>query len=415
MKKQLIYAIKAKFALFGLCFVLIGLQIVAGDIGTSSGLNQPIWFQANSSIADIQKALAKPGVKVDARNDLGQTGLMFAITMERFGTFGSSGATDNLVEVLIANGADVNARSSKSPREEDFSFNNTPLHYVSILSNNRSLVGMTDYLIDKGADINAQNSLGETPFMWTANIALLEDKRFVVRAFITDFTDVNMQNNIGDTYLHIMINNKDYMWVQELLNTYGSMFDLTLKNDQGWTPLDYAVNTLQPESERAIRGLRLIGTDEQVNERDALGRTGLMLAIMRNDLPFAQRQIQFESAVNTQDGTRFSNAPLHFAVMRHHNGTPFVDLLLESKANPNIRSGYGDTPLHYLVRYNTSSERDAIAQKLIGAGADPHQKNSRGQSAIDMAQKKDPSFAQKLTQWYATQQQASKEVVPVAT
>ena len=128
-------------------------------------------------------------------------------------------------------------------------------------------------MIDKGAEVNPKNSLGETPLVWTVNLALLEDKREVTRTFIADLADVNLQNNRGDTYLNILIRNKDYTWVQELIDTFGSMFDLSIKNNEGWTPMDYAVNTLQPESQRAIESLKLVGANDKVKDRDTFGRT----------------------------------------------------------------------------------------------------------------------------------------------
>ncbi len=397
MKKKHIYLfIKAKLAVFLLLIGLMGIHVLTAQI----------WLEPQANMQDIRDELERTGgANIDVRNSLGQTGLMQAINYGRFGDFGRYSNQDNLVELLVKYGADVNARSEKSPREEDHSYNNTPLHYVSIQTNFRHTAPLIDYLIDKGAEVNAKNSLGETPLMWTANLALLEDKRDVTYAFLADLADVNVQNNRGDTYLHILIRNKDYTWVQELIDTFGSMFDLAIKNNEGWTPMDYAVNTLQPESQRAIQSLKLVGDNDKVNERDVFGRTGLMLAIIRNDEPFAERQIAYRADVNAQDTTRFKNAPLHFAVIRHGNLLPFVNMLLAKKADPNIKSAYGETPLHYLVEFNLRSpDRDAAAQMLINAGANPYQKNSRGKTVIDVAKKVDPGFAQQLETWYKAKQ-----------
>jgi len=392
MKKEHIYLfIKTKLAIFSLFIGLMCIHV----------LKAQIWLEPQANLDEIKEKLEESGgANIDARNSLGQTGLMQAINYGRFGEFGRYDAQTSLVGLLVKYGADVNARSEKPPREEDHSYNNTPLHYVSIQPNFRQTVPLIDYLVDEGAEVNAKNSLGETPLMWTANLALLEDKRDVTKTFIADLVDVNLRNNRGDTYLHILIRNKDYTWVQELIDTFGSMFDLSIKNNEGWTPLDYAVNTLQPESQRAIESLKLVGDDDKVKDRDEFGRTGLMLAIIRNDEPFALRQIKYKADLNAKGATRFKNAPLHFAVIRNSNIAPFVNMLLANKANPNLKNAYGDTPLHYLVKFNiTSPERDAVAQMLINAGANPSEANSRGQTVIALAKKVDPSFAQKLEQW----------------
>lgn len=360
----------------------------------------PLWFEPQVQLVDIAAALDKNPSSVDDRNTLGQTGLMYAVNINRFGGFGTYDEKNGLVELLIERGADVNARSMKSPREEDHSFNNTALHYAAIQPNYHNTTVMIDYLIDAGALVNAKNNLGETPLMWTANLALLEDKVFIARKFIENLADINLQNNIGNTYLHILITNKDYSAVQELVKLFGSMFDLSIKNSEGWTPIDLAVNTLEPDSYRALTSIVPIGLSDGVDAVDILGRTGLMLAIIRNDLPFANRQLEERAAVGNQDTTRFGNTPLHFAVIRHYAALPFVKLLLEYKADPNIRTRYGDTPLHYLVRFNISNkERDGIANMLIQAGADPFIKNKKNISAFDEARKVDPSFATKLQTW----------------
>lgn len=363
--------------------------------------DDPLWFQPQISLTAIKAELDKYPRDVDKRNTIGQTGLMYAVTENKFTNFGNATDHKGLVELLVAHGADVNAKSYQSPRGEDHSFNNTPLHYAAIQPNYRQTIPLLNYLIDAEALVNEKNSLGETPLMWAANLQLLEDKRQIIKEFIADLADVNLQNNIGDTYLHILVKNKDYIWVQEFIDTFGSMVDLSIKNVEGWTALDTARNTLQPESQRAIEGLKVIGLKDDVNTEDVLGRTGLMLAIMRNDFPFARRQLEKQSKVDAKDKTRFANTPLHLAVIRQFNVTPFVKLLLDYHANVNMKNNYGYTPLHYLVTYNNNSaERDAVAQMLINAGADPFIKNNKGRSSIDQARLKDPSFASKLQQWY---------------
>lgn len=391
---------------FLLLFLLIPSWSIeqAVPFGSPVWTSEPIWFGPQVTLDSIKRELDKNPSRVDARNSIGQTGLMYAINMSNFGTFGNANASKGLVEMLVQHGADVNARSLQSPREEDHSFNNTPLHYVAIQPNYRETISLLNYLIDAGANVNLKNSLGETPLMWTANLQLLEDKPGITKEFIADLADVNLQNNIGDTYLHVLIKNRDYMWIQKFLDMFGSMIDTSIKNVEGWTVLDTAKKTLQPESARALEALKVIGLKDDVKTIDVLGRTGLGLAIIRNDLPFAKRQIEKGSDVNAKDKTRFANAPLHFAVIRHAHIEPFVNLLINNKADVNLKNSYGDTPLHYLVKFNLSSpELDKIARILISAGADPLIKNNVGKAPIDIAKMKNPKFGIDLTKWHKEQ------------
>lgn len=363
---------------------------------------EPIWFDPQVNVDAVKKLLTETkGAGIDARNSFGQTGLMYAINMGSFGNFGRFvGGTDTkpgLVEELIKYGADVNAKSEQSPREEDHSFANTPLHYANIIVNPRDAVPLIDYLIRAGGDVNAQNNLKETPLMWASQASLPENLQALFKEMITNLADVNMQNNIGNTYLHLLIRNKDILGVQYMMEHFGSMFDLNLKNREGWTPLEYAINTLQPESERAIKAFRPLGLGDNIRVRDEFGRSPLMLAILRNDLAFAERQIMHDAKLNDTDTTKYKNYPIHFAVIRQYTVEPFVNLLLKNKADPNAKNAFGDTPLHYLVKYNIRShERNEIAKLLIENGANPKIANKKGETAIDLALKLDAAFAEKL-------------------
>jgi len=397
LKKNMLLIVGIKT---GLWVIVLGLILL--HVHMSGAPNTPIWFDPQYTNDQIREELERTGGKdVDtARNSLGQTGLMAAINTADYSEFVFEGEPFERVKLLVEYGADVNAASSPAPREEDHSYNNTPLHYAAFQNNNVYTVDMIHYLIDKGAHVNAQNSLGETPLMWSLQITDLDPRKEATRALIEDLADVNVQNNLGMTYLHLAVRIVDTAWVEYLMQTYGSMFDLTLKNREGLTAEEYAYNMLQTDMRNAIKNRRKIGTGDNVREVDVLGRNGLMLAVIRDDMPFAERQIEYRADVNAKDATRFANASLHFAVMRHYHMSPYVQLLVQKGANPNIKNNYGDTPLHYLLKYNIhSADRDAAAKALIDAGADINASNKAGESVIALALTLSPSFAKKLQNW----------------
>jgi hypothetical protein len=198
-----------------------------------------------------------------------------------------------------------------------------------------------------------------------------------------------------------------------MMEHFGSMFDLNLKNREGWTPLEYAKNTLQPESERAIKAFRPLGLGDNIRVRDELGRTPLMLAILRNDLPFAERQVAHNAKLNDTDTTKYKNQPIHFAVIRQYAVEPFVNFLLKNNADANAKNAFGETPLHYLVKYNIRSpERNAIAKLLIENGANPNIANKKGETAIDLARKVDAGFAEKLESLFRNVGKTKKSEAP---
>lgn len=86
---------------------------------------------------------------------------------------------------------------------------------------------------------------------------------------------------------------------------------------------------------------------------------------------------------------RSGNRPLHQLLLTKHGaGHPellrdnIVELLLESKANPNLFDAYGRTPLH-MAAATPDSER--LQKLMIAHGADPDLKDFDGRTAKDIA------------------------------
>jgi ankyrin repeat protein len=84
------------------------------------------------------------GADVNAKNVDGWTPLHEA----------AFGGRKEIVELLISNGADVNAKHD--------GFGTTPLHRAAY----RGHKEIVELLIGKGADVNAKNANGETPIDW---------------------------------------------------------------------------------------------------------------------------------------------------------------------------------------------------------------------------------------------------------
>ena len=68
---------------------------------------------------------------------------------------------DQVVELLLANGADANVRDLE---------NSTPLHYAA----NKSHLNTTEILLRYGADVNAKDDEGETPLRLSQAMQLNE-------------------------------------------------------------------------------------------------------------------------------------------------------------------------------------------------------------------------------------------------
>jgi uncharacterized protein len=144
------------------------------------------------------------------------------------------------------------------------------------------------------------------------------------------------------------------------------------------TTLDGVLGAVYRKDRVALQQL----SREQVNMRDADGRTPLMHAILADDAdpPIVRLIIERGADVNVADGGQHWTA-LHFAA-RDHN-TEIVRQLLQSGAAVDPVDAFGNTPLWRAVM-EAGSNLDTIRQ-LLRHGADPHRKNSKGIAPTDLA------------------------------
>lgn len=235
-----------------------------------------------------------------------------------------------VVELLIARGADVNARS--------LDYGETPLHEAVL---HKDVIAM---LIANGADINARNFSGDTPL----HVAV-DNGRPATEWIIAAGADVNCENNYGDTPLHVAlrIGNEH---VAELLIAKGA--DVNTVNRYRRTLLHEAACGGCTE----VAGF-LIDRGADVNARDTDGVTPLHCAIGKRSMDIARLLIANGADVHAK--TSFTLAPPYSS----KNGTDKVSLQDMPNANDSASlSDKGLTPLYYaLVR------ADSEAMEMLGA------------------------------------------------
>jgi ankyrin repeat protein len=93
------------------------------------------------------KELLEKGVEVSARDDRGQTPLMFAAWMSN---------TPEIVQLLLDKGAEIEARDEGGE---------TPLSFATRNSSTPEIVTL---LLENGAEVNVKSNLGSTPLIWAA-------------------------------------------------------------------------------------------------------------------------------------------------------------------------------------------------------------------------------------------------------
>ncbi|WP_119966304.1 ankyrin repeat domain-containing protein [Simplicispira lacusdiani] len=150
-------------------------------------------------------------------------------------------------------------------------------------------------------------------------------------------------------------------------------FDVNTRDTKGQVGLTLA---LQGGNLKAFEVL-LLGSNLQVDARNAQDETPLMMAALRGHVNAARTLIERGADVNKTGWT-----PLHYAATGTQPQQPeIIALLLEHHAYIDAESPNGTTPLMMAVHYGT---RDSV-QLLLQEGADPSLKNHLGLTAADFA------------------------------
>jgi cytohesin len=169
-----------------------------------------------------------------------------------------SGQRD-VAEFLISKGADVNARDE---------WNDVPLHYAAVHGHRE----LTKLLLTKGAEVNARTTDGKTPLY----DAVRAGHRGVAELLIAGGADVNAKYTAanGMTALHRAVRG-GYREVIELLIAKGA--NVNAKDENGQTPLHVGARNGHVD---VVRVLLAKGADVTLQSKE--GHTALDLAKERN-------------------------------------------------------------------------------------------------------------------------------------
>ena len=358
----------------------------------------PLHFAASARGPGIVQLLLDSGALVEARDIRGWTPLIWATSLETFGTLRAAGADVRAqsdagytvlhraatffetatVEALLAEGLDPNARRTGDG--------------LSVLHQARSPETFKA-LREAGADIHAHRTDGYTVLHRAA--ASLDAA--TVEALIAAGLDPNAETSTESPFLYAG-------WTPSLYAGSRETFEALLAGGADLRPIEavFAPDGLEAVRrfeiaprflDRAVRlvgrvasaslveRLRAINPDfAEVPNRTRYGDYALHYAATNNDNPAMIAALSTDNVHATTDSSS-GGSPLHLAA-RSNTNPAVIEALLDAGASTHVnrpqRGTDGPTPL-YLAASNASPRAAEIVGVLLAAGADANGRDENGE------------------------------------
>jgi len=237
--------------------------------------------------------------------------------------------------------------------------NATPLH----LASRNGHVKVACKLIERGADLTAQNNNGRTPLHLASQMGHVD----LARMLIERGADLTVQDSYGLTPLHLALH-RGRVNVTRMLIERGA--DLTAQNKNGETPLHLASQGGQVAVARM-----LIERGADLTARNNDGKTPLHVASKMGRVGVARMLIERGGDLTSQnnDGEtplHLASAPSLWSQISPQKYAEVAHMLLEHGADVNARNKNGLTPFVLALRGGLAEIIYVLVQH--GADSDAH-------------------------------------------
>ncbi|XP_076107833.1 uncharacterized protein LOC143076084 [Mytilus galloprovincialis] len=289
----------------------------------------PLFLASIEGHTDIVKMLLESNPDIDLCNEDGETPLMVAC---------QSGHPD-IVCMLLENDADVNLYDSSG----------SSYLYWACFEGNREIVSK---LLEFGADVNHSNDEGLTPLI----AACQGNYNEIIQMLIEHKADINKQMYDGDNPL-ISATHNGYLDVVEVLLTHGADVNRSLHSKHVMT-----------EAIHNIANLILTSVKREWYE-DVMMSFGSSIT----------KEYVTEKSIDYVFDVFAGSHPLHIASFMGH--TDIARLLLDHKANVNVKKKDETTPLFYACEVG----HEDIIELLLEKGANQKICRKDKTSPVDIA------------------------------
>ena len=236
-------------------------------IKSNNGRNAFFWAAALDEL-EMLKLFEKYNPDFNTVDNDGATALFYASEIET-------------MDYLIKNGIDVNKKDITG---------RTPLIQHSLAYENQDHV---KFLLEKGADINAQDNEGVTTLMF----AVQTDKTKIIDICLSEKADINIKDNEGKTALFHTISS--FGILENVKAMTENMFGDYAKTDY---IKNYMNQKKMEETDTAIRLIKLlVSNGADINAQDNKGNTLLMYAIALRNEPLINEILKLNPDVNIKN------------------------------------------------------------------------------------------------------------------
>ncbi|TGZ53653.1 uncharacterized protein [Temnothorax longispinosus] len=266
-----------------------------------------------------------------------------------------------VAKLLLTSGSKVNSKN-RNPSD-------TPLHFAVINGD----IEIVEMILDKGANIDAENEFGRTPL----HDAIRNKKMEVTELLLKYGADVNARDNDGTSLLHVAVEMGCLQIVEHLLKC-GAYVNCVCTSawKQGYTPLHFAV---EKGSKEVITLLLSRGANVDVKGEDSI--TSLHIAAKKGYIRIAEDLLNHGACIHSLT-LKEGYTPLHFA--SEQGNEEAVKLFLNRGADINASTKGNLTPLYIA----TKTGRKTVVKLLLQHGAKVDNQDKDGKTILQLAVEK---------------------------
>jgi ankyrin repeat protein len=231
----------------------------------------------------------------------------------------------------------------------------TALHYVARTGN----LDFTEWLLSRGADVNATDVQEYTPLHWSA----LRGHHEITKRLLDRNADPNARGGGGEmsrsfkmrqTPFHYAAARGPLESVQLMIASGG---DVNARDFKDETPLLSALR----KKKREIVDF-LIGLNPEIDVQGGYDkRTPIMYAVLHGYIDIAEEFLRRGARVNVRE-TWEGNTPLHFAARTASKS--LVTMMLDRGADLKAENKYGRTPLEEAEKFGITEIADMLREAV---------------------------------------------------